>query len=450
MPRVLPRLAVLAALALIASGCATHEGVLAPTIKDPVVFDDGFGSGVDYLAFAGSKFDAVATDTSVKYDGTTSLKITVPAVGDPTGSYAGGTFATKRKRDLSVYNALTFWARADRAVTLNEAGFGIDADFGTRYQAVSANLAVGTTWAKYAIPIPLAARLNDEGGLFYFAEGPENGAGCTIWFDDVQFEELLTITDPRPQIATLTASPDVGSSYTVPGTQVTFAVNGADQLVTCKPGYFTFFSSADTVATGGEGVVNIVGVGTAVITAKLGDTDATGAVTLQTNPAPTTAPARPTLPAADVISLLTMVYPNVTVDTWSTTWDFADVSDVTIGGDDMKKYAITSYAAVEFTSQPIDATSMTAFHMDVWVPGGNIFKVKLVDFGADGRFGGNDDKEHELFFPLGVPPMQPRQWSSLEMPLSSFTNLTTRGHLAQLIISGDFGTAYVDNVYFHK
>ncbi|MBS3768156.1 MAG: T9SS type A sorting domain-containing protein [Candidatus Cloacimonetes bacterium] len=32
--------------------------------------------------------------------------------------------------------------------------------------------------------------------------------------------------------------------------------------------------------------------------------------------------------------------------------------------------------------------------------------------------------------------------------MSDFTNLTTTGHLAQLIISGDPNTVYVDNVYF--
>ncbi len=444
-----PFTAVLAltAIAFALTGCAKHEGVIAPTIKDPVVFDDDFGAAVDYKAFAGSKFDAVQKDTSVKYDGTTSLKITVPAPTDPSGSYAGGTFATTHKRDLTVYNAITFWAKADHPIVLKEIGLGIDASWQTTYQASVGGLAVGTTWAKYVVPIPLAARLRDEGGLFYLSQGD---TAVTLWMDDIQYENLLTITNPRPQIPTATLHPDVGSTVDIPGTQVTFAVGGKDERVTCKPGYFTFFSSADTVATGGEGVVQVVGVGTANITAKLGTVDATGVLTLETNPAPTNAPPRPTLPAADVISLLTMVYPNVPVDTWSTTWDGASVSDVTIGGDQMKKYQVGTYAAAEFTTHTIDATAMTAFHIDAWIPGGNIFKVKLVDFGADGVFGGGDDKEQELYFFVGTPPMLARQWVSLDLPLSSFTNLTTRGHLAQLILSGDYGTVYVDNVYFHK
>lgn len=451
MPGVPLRLVALAALALAMSGCAKHEGVLAPTLKDPVVFADVFGSSVDFQAFLGSKFDAVSTDTTVKYGGSTSLKVTVPPVGNPSGSYAGGAFVTPRRRDLSVYNALTFWAKADRALTLDVAGLGNDNTGTSRYEARWSAIPVGTTWAKYVIPIPLPSRLRDEGGLFFFAEGPEGGAGATLWFDDVMFENLPAITNPRPQIATAVLTPDVGTSLTVPGTQVTFAVSGSDQVVDCMPGYFTFISSADTVATGGEGVVNVVGIGEATITAKLGTIDAAGALTLQTIPSPTVAPPRPTLPASDVISLLTMVYPNVTVDTWSTTWDFASVSDVTIGGDNMKKYVMTSYAAAEFTSNPIDATAMAAFHMDVWVPAGNVFRVKLVDFGANGVFGGGDDSQFELTFnATSSPPLQLQQWTSLDIPLSAFTGLTSRAHLAQLLISGNVGTAYVDNVYFHK
>jgi hypothetical protein len=80
-----------------------------------------------------------------------------------------------------------------------------------------------------------------------------------------------------------------------------------------------------------------------------------------------------------------------------------------------------------------------------------VFKVKLVDFGANGVFGGGDDVEHELTFTAATTPaLATGGWVSLEIPLSSFTGLTTRAHLAQLIISGDLRTVYVDNVVLHK
>jgi hypothetical protein len=457
MPGVRSRVVVVAALALVASGCAKHEGVLAPTIKDPVVYGDTFGSGVDFMSFnpdEGAKTDAVSEDTTRAnvYEGTRSLKITVPGPGDGSGSWAGGTFATRRKRDLSVYNALTFWAKADHPITLNEVGLGIDASWNSAYQASTLNLPVGTAWAKYVVPIPNPDRLRDEGGLFYFSEGPENGSGCTIWLDDVMFEYVTSVTDARARIDDAALTPFVGLPFTVPGTRVTFALDGTDRTVDCTQRYFTFLSDNEAVAAGGEGEVRIVGVGHATITARLGARSATGTLTLDTKAAPLAAPPRPTLPASSVISLLSMAYTNVTVDRWSTDWDFGDVTDVTIDGDRMKLYTIQSYVAAECTSHPIDASAMTAFHLDVWVPaGGSLFKVKLVDFGADGQYLGGDDSEYELSFTSSsTPALQAGQWTQLELPLSAFTGLTNRAHIAQLFLSGDVGTAFLDNIYFHK
>jgi hypothetical protein len=94
---------------------------------------------------------------------------------------------------------------------------------------------------------------------------------------------------------------------------------------------------------------------------------------------------------------------------------------------------------------------MTHLHLDVWAAGGTNVKVKLVDFGANGVFGGGDDREHELTFTAAsTPALSVRTWSSLEIPLAAFTRLTTRGHLAQMFLGGDTGTLYVDNVYFHQ
>jgi hypothetical protein len=195
----------------------------------------------------------------------------------------------------------------------------------------------------------------------------------------------------------------------------------------------------------------VVGGGSATITGKLGTVDATGEVTVNATAPPATAPPVPTVPSADVISLFSNAYSSVTVDTWSANWDMADVADAQIAGNDLKVYTNLVFAGIEFATQTIDATTMTHFHLDVWVPAGTTFKVKLVDFGADGVYSGGDDREHELTFNAGsIPPLTTGTWVGLEIPLADFVNLTTRAHLAQLILSGDTPTAYVDNVYLHK
>ena len=74
-----------------------------------------------------------------------------------------------------------------------------------------------------------------------------------------------------------------------------------------------------------------------------------------------------------------------------------------------------------------------------------------MDFGANGAFGGGDDVEHEITLSAATTPaLATGNWVTLDIPLTAFTGLVTKGHLAQLIISGDLKTVYVDNVLLHK
>ena len=170
---------------------------------------------------------------------------------------------------------------------------------------------------------------------------------------------------------------------------------------------------------------------------------------------PSEAAPTPSHHADSVISFFSDAYTDVTVDTWSASWDQADVEDVQIAGNATKRYTNLVFAGIEFTSNTVDATGMTHFRIDIWTPDPTaapaVFKVKLVDFGADGSFAGGDDTEHEISLTASSDPaLATAQWLSYDIPLSDFTALTTRGHLAQLIISGDPNTVFVDNVYLRK
>lgn len=157
----------------------------------------------------------------------------------------------------------------------------------------------------------------------------------------------------------------------------------------------------------------------------------------------------PTLPAANVISMFSDAYTDVPVDTWQTGWSSAVLTDVLIDGNATKKYSNLNFVGIEATSTPINATAMTYFHTDIWSADFTEFKVKLVDFGANGAYGGGDDVEHEITIPA---PAQ-ETWVSLDIPLSDFVGLTTRAHIAQLIFVGAPSgntTVYVDNVYFYN
>jgi hypothetical protein len=164
---------------------------------------------------------------------------------------------------------------------------------------------------------------------------------------------------------------------------------------------------------------------------------------------PLTAAPTPTQSPANVISLYSNAYTNVAVDTWSAAWDVADLTDVSIEGNATKKYSNLTFAGIEFhTPGPVvNATTMERFHVDVWTPNASTFNVKLVDFGANGTYGGGDDTEHELSFSPTLTG-----WYSIDVPLSSFTNMTSKAHIAQLIFIGVGGSkiVWVDNIYFYK
>jgi hypothetical protein len=164
---------------------------------------------------------------------------------------------------------------------------------------------------------------------------------------------------------------------------------------------------------------------------------------------PTVAAPTPTRDASKVISLFSDAYSNVAVDTWRTPWSSAELEDVEIAGNATKKYSNLDFVGIETVANQLDITGMTHVHMDVWSPDFELFGIKLVDFGADGAFGGGDDVEHQI--DINTPAQG--EWVSLDIPLSSFVGLTTRSNLAQYILVGrpvGANTVFLDNFYFYN
>jgi len=165
------------------------------------------------------------------------------------------------------------------------------------------------------------------------------------------------------------------------------------------------------------------------------------------NLAPMVAAPTPTYPAAAVIALFSNPYNEETVDTWQAPWSQAQVTDLQIQGNDTKRYSSVNFAGIETVGPNIlNLSDMTHFRMDYWTANMDPFKVKLVDFGANGQYAGGDDSESELSF---QPTAQ--TWNTLEIPLTQFSNLNSLAHFAQLILSGSpagSGVVFVDNILF--
>ncbi len=457
-------------LLFIAIGCEREisEDAFPATFDTTAeVFTDNFvGLGSDfYFPFADSKLDAFSVDNKVGFESDASYRVDVPNASDPTGNYAGAILRIEGSgRDLTGYDALTFYAKASQGVVLSEVGFGQDF-LDNAFQISASGLAIGTNWTKFTLPIPDASRLVQERGVFWYADGTEdtNSQGYTLWFDEIRFENLGTIGQARPKVNNgedAVIESFVGATTRITGLTETFNLaDGQDMTINVAGGYYSFSSSDPSVATvDAAGLVSIVGgPGSATITAKLGDMDAQGSLTVVSKGAFTPAPA-PTRDDNSVISIFSDVYFNAPVDFYNgfyLPFQTTTSNDFAVNGDNILNYENFNFVGIEFNQNvpTINGKLATHFHMDVFVPGtipsNADLRIAMVDFGGDGSFGGDDDTSIFEDFQLGSTA---DQWISLDMDLSS---LNPKTNLGQIVLSGDGpGTPpanfYADNLYFYR
>jgi hypothetical protein len=429
--------------------------------KTAEIFIDGFSGGLEYKPFSGSKFNAFTVDTEVKYKGTASMRFDVPNFGDPDGAYAGAIFPDAIGRNLTDYDALTFWVKSSQAGTLNEVGFGND--FGAnKYLVTMNNIPLTTNWKKVIIPIPDASKLKLEKGLFWYGEGPENGKGYTFWIDELKFEKLGTVAQPKPAIfdgINKTEESFIGSNIIIEGLSQTFNLaSGINQKIMTAPSYFTFSSSNVNVARVSElGIVSIVGFGTAKITATLAAVKAVGSLTINASGSFGSAPI-PTEVAANVISLFSNTYTNVPVDFFNGFYDGSTtkISDIKLGADDFKYYSNLNYVGIEFKNPAIDATQLNFLHLDIWTNGttSSSFIIKIRDRGANGvlntnvNTGGPTEDDKEISYTVPASQITKGQWLSINIPLTGDIALQ-KGNLAQIVFVGDINFL-LDNLYFYR
>lgn len=449
-------------LSVVWNGCQNDDAdfVAATYSTNPEVFIDTFSGGLIYAAFSGTVVTAFQVDKKETYNNSSqSMRFDVPNAGNRLGSYAGGAFFTSVGRDLSGYDALTFWIKASEAATIGAVGFGVDLGE-NKYQAGISDLNVGTTWQKVIIPIPNPSVLKSEKGMFYISAGNQSGNGYSFWVDEVKFEKLGTIAHVQPSILNgenQVKSGFVGINASISNLQVLVNMPwGDNQAVNVTPNYFTFTSSKPDVATvSATGVAKIVGLGTAVITAKLGDVVAKGSLTLNGTGQFTAAPT-PSRAANRVISVFSDAYTNVPVSYYNGYWapyQTTRSEDFTLNGDNVLNYTNFNFVGIEFSNPVINAGTMTHFHADIFVPStvpaGANFKVKIVDFGSDGVFGGGNDTSYTATYT--APTLAGNRWIAIDIPFSSMTGLTGRNNLGQIIFEGTSVSGfYADNIYFYN
>jgi hypothetical protein len=454
----------LALLLLVNLGCErdiSDEAVQATFSTNRIIFSDTFSAGLEYYPYLDSKFEAFSVDTEVKYQGTASMRFDVPNEGDRNGAYAGAIFRDDNGgRDLSKYDALTFWAKASKAATINDIGFG--QDFGqNKFQVSKRGLRLTTNWVKYTIPIPDASKLKQEKGMFWYAEGPENGDGYSFWIDELQFEKLGTIAQPRPSILNgdnISVNTFIGVNINVADLNQTFNLGtGEDISISSAPGYFIFSSSNPSVASVSEtGVVEVLSAGNSVITATLDGVEAKGSLTINSIGSFVFAPT-PVRDSNNVVSIFSDHYPNTPVDFFNGYWQpyqTTQSADFSIQGDNFLNYTNFNFVGIQFANPTLNLTDKSNLHFNMYIPNAvpsNFdFLVTIVDFGPDKVNGGGDDTRQQLFVRKS-PSIVADSWITIEFSLNG---LTPRNNVGLIIFENinfsSLRNLYLDNIYFYK
>lgn len=433
----------------------------------PVGLTDQFF--VSFDPATGANVDGFGVDNNVAYQGNSSIRIDVPSSTDPTGTYIGGIFRDRGVgRDLTNYDALTFWAKGSTTGTIGDVGFGTlfgdDFPIGfsdATYAATANNIQLSTDWRKYIIPLPDPSRLVQEQGLFLFSAGSAStgGMGFTFWIDELKFEKLGTVAQPRPSMLNgedVAMTSFTGVTIELSNLTQTFNLgSGTNQTVNAAPAYFTFSSTDTAVAEVSDlGVVTVVGPGTATITATLNGVKAAGSLTVESKGEFTTAPV-PTRDPNNVISIFSDTYTNVPVDFFNGFWEPYQTTESSLfvaNGNTMISYTNFNFVGNQFANPTVDASEKSNVHIDMYIPGevpANMdFLITVVDFGADKVEGGGDDTREQIFFDKSIWVAD--TWITLEFPIT-MTNKNSMGLIIYENINfSSLSSFYLDNIYFYK
>jgi hypothetical protein len=154
----------------------------------------------------------------------------------------------------------------------------------------------------------------------------------------------------------------------------------------------------------------------------------------------TAAPTPPVRNASDVISLFSDAYSNIAGIDWFPNWGQSTVvSDTLIQGNNTKKYESLNYQGVQFAA-PVDASSMSNLHVDIWTPNCTAFDVFLINTTPS-----TVEQKVTLNPTLAG-------WNSYDIALTQYTAIALNNIGQIKLVGTPFGTSkvYLDNFYFWK
>ena len=153
--------------------------------------------------------------------------------------------------------------------------------------------------------------------------------------------------------------------------------------------------------------------------------------------APTEAAPTPTTNAADVISIFSDAYTNITVNEWNPGWgQTTTLTNVDFGGNNVLLYQALNYTGIVTDyDNPTDLSGKTYVHFDYWTNDATSLALKLVN-----TIAGNEDIEV-------VPSITLGSWAGVDIALADYsTDLTG---VTQLLFESSSAMVFIDNLYFY-
>jgi hypothetical protein len=211
-------------------------------------------------------------------------------------------------------------------------------------------------------------------------------------------------------------------------------------------GAFTYTSSNTSVATVSGSTVTILAPGTSTITANqaaatpYASGSATTTLLVSYPPPATAAPTPPTRNSGDVVSLFSNAYTDVTGINWNPFWGQSTIlSDVSIATNATKKYTNFNYQGIQLGT-PLNVSSMSKLHLDVWTPNCTSFDFFLINTSPS-------TVEQKMTL---TPTLS--GWNSYDINLTSFglINLSNISQIKMVATPSGSSVIYLDNLYFWK
>ena len=215
--------------------------------------------------------------------------------------------------------------------------------------------------------------------------------------------------------------------------EVAFGEPGNDEPVSANIGE----TASYTYQEAGTYTITVTAFSAAIETTSYSEEFLVTAILQPLAPAPTP-PARA---EGDVISVYSNAYTNIAGTDFYPNWGQSTTfNQINVGGSDIIQYGGLTYQGIQLGT-PADASAMEFLHIDVWTADSNDARISPISSGPN-----------ETAYDLDLTQ---DQWTSFDIPLSTFTDQNPLVNLADIIqfkFDGNptGGTIFVDNLYFYR